>query len=94
VLLVVVVDQRVLPVLNFQAVLGQRHQLTGTAAGVAQDLVGRLEQLRGRRRRPGVAVGAVGAQQVQVGVELGDHRLGDCLADLLLVGLTTPDRLG
>jgi len=74
------------PVDDFQAVRVQADHLAGASSGVAQDPVdGLLHGLQvGGRDRPGPAGGA---EQVQVGVELTDHRVRQRLAELVLVGL-------
>ena len=89
----VVVDKRVLAAVDLDAVGGKRHHLAGAPPGVAQDHVRGAEH-RGRvGDRPHPAVGMGGFEQVELGVELGDHRLGDGLADLVLVRLLGDDPL-
>ena len=88
----VVVDERVLAAVDLDAVGGERHHLAGAPPGAAQDHVGGAEH-RGCRRPAAPAVGVGGFEQVELGVKLGDHRLGDGLADLVLVGLLGDDAL-
>ena len=84
--LVVVVNQVVLAVDHLDAAGLQADYLAGAPSGVAQDLVDHLvHQLQvGRGDRPGPPGRA---EQVQAGVELADHRLGQGLAQLVLVGV-------
>ncbi len=82
--LVIVVDQVVLPVYDLDAAGAEGDDLAGAPAGVAQDLVDRLvHQLHAGR---GDRAGPAGrAEQVQAGVKLGDHHLGQGLAGLVFV---------
>ena len=84
--LVVVVDQVVLAVDDLEAVDVQADHLAGAPPGVAQDPVdGLVHRLQvGGADRPGPAGRA---EQVQVRVELADHRVGQGLAQLVLVGV-------
>ena len=82
--LVVVVDQVVLPVDDLDAAGAQANHFAGTPPGVAQDPVDRLvHQLQvGGGDCPGPSGRA---EQVQAGVELADHCLGQGLAYLVLI---------
>jgi hypothetical protein len=84
--LVVVIDQVVLAVDDLQAVEVQADHLAGAPPGVAQDPVGGMvHRLQvGGADRPGPPGWA---EPVQVRIELGDHRIGQRLADLVLVGV-------
>ena len=84
--LVVVVDQVVLAADDLDAAGAQADDLAGAPPGVAQDLVDHLvHQLQvGGGDRPGPPGRA---EQVQAGVELADHHLGQGLAHLVLVGV-------
>lgn len=89
----VVVDERVLTAVDFDAVGGERHQLARSPTGVAQHHVGGLEERLGVGSRPQQPIGAAAVEEVEMGVELDDHRLGDRLADLVLVGLDSDDAM-
>ena len=84
--LVVVIDQVVLAADHLDAAGAQADHLAGAPPGVAQDLVDRLvHQLQaGGGDRPGPPGRA---EQVQMGVELADHHVGQGLAELVLVGV-------
>ena len=84
--LVVVIDQVVLAAGHLDAAGPQADYLAGAPPGVAQDLVDHLVHLLqvGSGDRPGPPGRA---EQVQAGVELADHHLGQGLAELVLVGV-------
>ena len=78
------VDQAVLATLDLQTIQRQGADLAGPAAGIAQHHIHGVEHGLDVVAGP-VAVTAVAAEHVDVGIELGDDRFGDGLADLVLV---------
>jgi len=90
--LAVVPDQDVLAGVGVQAVDAQPAHFPGAAAGVAQQDVDGAEHGLHRFEWE-VSVGSVSADQMRVGVELGDDQFGDGLAGLVLGGVLVGDRV-
>jgi hypothetical protein len=86
---VVVPDQRDLAAVLFEAVTGQGGDLVRSPAGVAQQHVGGLihrPQISGRER--GGPIDRPLAQRREVGVELGDDRLGNRATGFVVMPVT------
>ncbi|MFB7170657.1 hypothetical protein ACFCYM_07495 [Streptomyces sp. NPDC056254] len=77
---------------GLQAVKGQRNDFQGPASGVPeQDVQGAVHQLEVFGGEGALSAGPALSEEVEVGVELADHRFGDRFADLVLVGLFLRD---